>query len=162
MVCKIPLVMIFALLWESVERVLLALLLLASAVVTMVCYVIYQPHVRFEVNSCKSALAGTYMFATISESKIQVWVPFPFPMLQTLPKILVTVSLVMLMDADVSFSVVLLLGIPLAALVSYMASNVRQTVISRRDLEDLRSYHDISIWWVASYMWNCSVFCYTE
>lgn len=69
---KLILVFIFTILWKSIDRWFAQLVVLASAVVYLGNYMVYQPHVRFEVNSGKSALAAAYLFATISKSHILV------------------------------------------------------------------------------------------
>ena len=52
------------------NRWLAGLAVLASAVAYLGTFMVYMPHVRFEVNSGKCGLGASYLFATIGK-------PFP-------------------------------------------------------------------------------------
>lgn len=62
---------------------------------------------------------------------------------------LLAASCLVLIDSGMDFTFFLLLGLPLAALVGYMACELRQHMIALRSFDELRSYHDISIWLVS-------------
>ena len=63
---KFALVLLFSLLSRSVDKWVAQVVLFASAIAYLGNFLVYMPHVRFEVNAVKCGFAAAFLFATIS------------------------------------------------------------------------------------------------